>query len=296
MSVRNFFGFFDYRIYAPVMLARAIWLRGFAAQACGLAKTAIDDTPSRANPVSICVSLSNGSPVFLWSGDFQSAENYAERLIAYAGRHALELYRAAGVGLKGAVAIARDELETGIDLLRDAVETPTAAKMNIWLTEFMGPLADGLRKSGQLEEALITINRAIEHATDCGSTFDMGELLRVKAAVLTAMPQHGRNATIKCLTEALAVAKAQSALALELRSTIDLARLLSEGGQRDQARQALAEMPRADSVKLSGRFCQLYSNNARIRQVRRGARILWPRAFPWWPAPRSAAQAPARGK
>ena len=45
---------------------------------------------------------------------------------------------------------------------------------------------------------------------------------------------------MNCLTEALAVAKAQSALALELRLTIDLARLLAEGGQRDQARRDLA--------------------------------------------------------
>jgi predicted ATPase len=40
--------------------------------------------------------------------------------------------------------------------------------------------------------------------------------------------------------EALAVAKAQSALALELRSTLTKARLLAEGGQRDQARYDLA--------------------------------------------------------
>ena len=40
--------------------------------------------------------------------------------------------------------------------------------------------------------------------------------------------------------EALTVARAQSALAWELRSTMDLARLLSEGGRRDQARHTLA--------------------------------------------------------
>ena len=40
------------------------------------------------------------------------------------------------------------------------------------------------------------------------------------------------------LTEALA--RAQSALAWELRSTMTLARLLSEDGQRDQARHTLA--------------------------------------------------------
>jgi predicted ATPase len=105
---------------------------------------------------------------------------------------------------------------------------------------FMGALADGLRKCGQVEEALLTIDRAIGRATDCGSTFDMAELLRIKAQVLAAMPQHGRESAINCLTEALAVAKAQSALALELRSMIALARLLTEGGQRDQARHELA--------------------------------------------------------
>ena len=45
---------------------------------------------------------------------------------------------------------------------------------------------------------------------------------------------------MNCLTEALAVAKAQSALALELRSTITLARMIAEGGQRDHARHELA--------------------------------------------------------
>jgi predicted ATPase/DNA-binding winged helix-turn-helix (wHTH) protein len=237
-SIPSFFGF-DHHV-DTFGFARALWLRGYSDRACRVAKSAIDEALSRAHPLSLCGSLTYGSPVFLWSGDFRAADDYVERLIEYAGRHSLEPYRAAGLGLKGALAIARDELATGIDLLRDALETLTAIKLNILLTGFMGALAEGLRKSGQLEEALLTIDRAIGRATDCGSTFDMAELLRIKAQVLAAMPQHGRVSAMNCLTEALAVAKAQSALALELRSTIDLARLLAEGGQRDQGRRDLA--------------------------------------------------------
>jgi tetratricopeptide (TPR) repeat protein len=236
--IPNFFGF-DRHIYAPISLARALWLRGCSDQARRIAKSAIDESLSR-DPLSILVSLTYGSPVFLWSGDFSIAENYAERLIEYAARYSFEVYRAAGRALKGAVAIARYELATGVDLLRGALETLTALKMNILLTDFMGALAEGLRKRGQLEEAILTVNLAIERAADSGSTFDMAELLRIKAQILAAMPQHGRGSAIDCLIEALAVAKAQSALALELRSTIDLARLLDEGGQRDQARHDLA--------------------------------------------------------
>jgi hypothetical protein len=81
---------FDYRIYPLISLARASWLRGFADQARRVAKTAIDEATSRGHPLSIGISLAYCSPIFLWSGDFQIANDYVERLIEYAGRHSLE--------------------------------------------------------------------------------------------------------------------------------------------------------------------------------------------------------------
>ena len=86
--------------------------------------------------------------------------------------------------------------------------------------------------------ALFTINRAIARAKESGAEFDLSELLRIESQVLAA--QHDPESAMSCLTEALAVARAQSALALKLRSTMDLARLLSEDGQCEQARHALA--------------------------------------------------------
>jgi predicted ATPase/DNA-binding winged helix-turn-helix (wHTH) protein len=237
-SIPNFFGF-DQRVYGPICLARVLWLRGFSDRARKAAKVGVDEAISRAHPLSICVSLAYGSPVFLWSGDFRSAEVYVERLIEYAGRHLLEPYRAVGLGLKGALAVAREEPDTGIDLLRGALETLTAKKLNILLTDLMGALAEGLRKTGQVQEALLTVNSAIARATDCGTTFDVAELLRIKAQVLAAMPQYGRPAAMNCLMEALRIARKQSALALELRSTIALALSLIEGEQPDQARREL---------------------------------------------------------
>ena len=170
-STPYFFGF-DHRIYIPVVFTRTLWLRGFAHQASKIAKSAIDEAASGGRALLICISLAYGSQVFLWSGDFRTADDHAERLIHYAGSYSFEPYRAAGLGLKGAIAIARDELETGIDLLRGALETLTALKQNIFVTDFMGPLAEGLRKRGRAEEALLTINQAIERATDRGSTFE----------------------------------------------------------------------------------------------------------------------------
>jgi predicted ATPase len=176
--------------------------------------------------------------LLLWTGDLPRAGDLIEQLIAYAGRYSLEPYRATGIAVKGELSISRDEPEAGLDLLRSALQTLHAQQYNVLLPGFIAASAEGQRKTGQFEEALFTIDGAIARATNTGLEFNLSELLRIKSQILAA--QHDRESAMTCLTEALAVARAQSALAWELRSTMALARLLSEDGQRDQARQALA--------------------------------------------------------
>jgi predicted ATPase len=233
----NFFGF-DPRIFAFNSLARTLWLRGFSDRALRTAQEAIDEAASRDHPVPICVSLVYASMLLVRIGDLPRASDLIEQLIVHAGRYSLEPYRAAGIALKGELAIAREEPEAGIDLMRSALEILSAQQYNILVTRFIGASAEGLRKTGQFEEALFTINGAIARAKKSGVELDLSELLRIKSQILAA--RHDRESAFNCLTEALAVARAQSALAWELRSTMALARLLCEGGQRDQARHTLA--------------------------------------------------------
>ena len=232
----NYFGF-DHRIRALLALARTLWLRGFSDQAVGTAQKAVDEAASRENPVSICVSLIYTSLLFLWTGDLPRARSLIEQLIAYAGRYSLEPFCAAGLALKGRLAIACDETENGIALLRNVLRT-IHEYYYLLVPTVIGALAEGLRKAGQLEEALFTIDDAITHARSDGVKVDLSELLRIKSLVLAA--KNDRRAAIDCLSEAIEVARSQSALAWELRSAIELARLLSEAGQRDQARRDLA--------------------------------------------------------
>jgi predicted ATPase/DNA-binding winged helix-turn-helix (wHTH) protein len=235
----SFFGY-DHRIRALVALARALWLRGFSEQALRIAQQAIDEAERRDHPVSVCISLIYAAPVFLWSGDLEHAADLIERLIAYAGRYSLAPYRAVGMALRGQLAVVSDQAGAGLILLRDALETLHAEQHNILVTVFTSALAEGLRKAGQFDEALITINGAVARAASCGATFDMAELLRIKGQILATMPRPDRASAADCLMQSLAVAREQSALAWELRSATALAHLLSENGQRDQARDTLA--------------------------------------------------------
>src|SRR6202035_1176027 len=100
----------------------------------------------------------------------------------------------------------------------------------------------------QFEEALVTVNGGIARATNSGMEFDLSELLRIKSQILVA--RHDRESAKNCLIEAIAVARAQSALAWELRSTMALARMLSENGQHDQAHHTL--------TLVYGRFTEVF--------------------------------------
>jgi predicted ATPase len=237
----NWFGY-DHRVRALVALARALWLRGLSNQARRTAQQAIDEAADRDQPISVCISLIYGAPVFRWAGDLDRAEDFFDRLIKCAGRYSLAPYRALGLALKGEVTVARGESDKGLRLLREALAALYSEQHKILLTVFTAALAEGLRRTGQLEEALLTLNGAISRATGCGATFDFADLLRLKAEVLMEMPQGDRGAALNCLKESMELAREQSALAYELRSATTLARLLSESGQPDEARNILGRV------------------------------------------------------
>jgi predicted ATPase/DNA-binding winged helix-turn-helix (wHTH) protein len=232
----NFFGC-DFRVSTLAILARAMYLRGFSDQALATAQKAIDEAASRDDPVPMGVSRIYASSVFLLTGDLQRARSVTEQLIAHARRYSLEGFRALGLARKGELAIADDEAESGVALLRSTLKV-ISEYHHLFVTTFTATLADGLRKTGKFEEALFTIDDAIAGAISSGKKVELSELLRIKSFVFAA--QDDRESAIGCLTEAIEVARAQSALAFELRSSIDLARLLCEAGQRDQAHHNLA--------------------------------------------------------
>jgi predicted ATPase/DNA-binding winged helix-turn-helix (wHTH) protein len=233
----TFFGY-DHRIRALVGLAGALWLRGYANRALSTARQAVDEATAHGRPISVCMSLYTAQ-VFFRSGFVERARELADRLIAYAGKFALNPYQAVGTALKAELAIASGELETGIGALRHAMSTLHLERHNLLQTVFSGALAEGLRKARRFDEGMITIDGAIDQAISSGAAFELAELLRLKAELLVDQTTANCDAAVTLLNESLRVAREQSALAYELRSAITLARLLSENGRRDQARDIL---------------------------------------------------------
>ena len=232
----NYFGV-DHRVRALIALARASWLRGFPDRALGPMQRALDEAALQYDPTSRAVALVYTGSLFMWTGDLLSAREAIDQLIAHSSRYSSEVFAITGLALKGELAIACDEVENGVDLLRRSLPFIRKEYYSV-ATIFGRALAAGLLKIGRIDEARVTVDDAITWARDSGIKIELSELLRIKSHIL--MSQNDRGQAMSCLAEALEVARAQSALSFELRSTMDFSRLLLEAGQQDRARRSLS--------------------------------------------------------
>jgi tetratricopeptide (TPR) repeat protein len=218
---------YDHRVIALVTFTRALWLRGYSERAVEVARYTVKEAELLGHPLTLCISMVWTVYIFLWIGDWPSAEEIIERIIAHAAKHSLGPYHAVGLGLKGELAVKRGATDAGIQLLRGCLETLHANRHEILTTVFASDLAEGLAMAGQFDEALATIDRAIAQAGGTGESFDMPEMLRIKGNILASSARFALPDAENFLLQSLQRARKQSSLAWELRSATNLARLWS---------------------------------------------------------------------
>jgi predicted ATPase/DNA-binding winged helix-turn-helix (wHTH) protein len=231
---------FDHRIRALVVLGRATWLLGRAESAMAVARRTIAEALALDHPVTVAISLVWTAPVFLWSGDLDSASEIIEQLRLHAEKHSLGPYLSVALGLNGELLIKRGELASGIDMVRRAMTVLRAERHEILCTVFATAMAEALGNLGQYDEALATIDEAIAEGARKNGSFDMPEMLRVKGQLLSSMPVPDRREAESWLLRSLECARRYDSLAWELRTATSLARLLVEQGFRARAQDALA--------------------------------------------------------
>jgi hypothetical protein len=123
------------------------------------------------------------------------------------------------------------------------IKKPWILRSNGWRicnAEFLGALAQGLAGLGQLDTALVTVDKALARAEQSGERYSVPELLRIKCEVLL---QHAVNADQSaaedCLLDEIVVAREQGALFWGIAGSPRLARLRTNQNRQDEASQIL---------------------------------------------------------
>jgi predicted ATPase len=106
----------------------------------------------------------------------------------------------------------------------------------------VGLYAEALAAVGREPEALATLDTALEMARVHKTPFMDAELSRQKAVLLLRDEQVPREDVENLLRGAMEDAHARGMKAFELRAAASLARLLLDGGQKEEARSLLGDV------------------------------------------------------
>jgi predicted ATPase len=220
--------------------ALCLWLRGFPSQALQIVKE--ECAPGQPGPLSLhlCIVLIQlACPVAYLCGDQTLFGSFVAMLLESASEHRLQVWLARGHCWEGVLHITGGALETGLQILSEALETFPGGGGGFQHVWFLGELARGLSEAGQHAASLTTIEDALARADRGGELWCRPELLRLRGTALLRMGSV--PAAEASFREALSEAGRQGALSWELRAATSLAQLLASSGSEGQARDLLRQ-------------------------------------------------------
>jgi predicted ATPase/DNA-binding winged helix-turn-helix (wHTH) protein len=233
---------FDQRVTGRVFLARILWLQGFPDQAMRISQGILEDTRAIDHTVSLCYALCVAAcSVPLFVGDLVAVERSVAMLLDYSAKHVLVFWHAWGRCLEGTLFIKRGDVETGLPLLRTALDELREAKLALPTTIFLSALAEGLAGVGHVTDGIAAIDEALARSERDEERWYVPELLRVKGElVLREDAPDAASIAEDHFRQALHWARQQGALSWELRAATSLARLRRDQDRTRAAREILA--------------------------------------------------------
>ena len=204
---------------------------GFPEQALARSSSAI----AVARPPFLAASLRGDAMILLLVGDNAALEKRADEVVAVAAEEGFPqrfaIYR-------GWVKVRKGDVVEGLSLLRSGLTTFYGTRAEMYMPHYTGLLAAAYEIAGQIDEAVIVLDDALQIVDRTGERWLEAELYRHKGQLLL---RQGHSAAAEELyRKALSIAVEQEAKLWELRAATSLARLWGERGRRAKAHDLLA--------------------------------------------------------
>jgi predicted ATPase len=148
-------------------------------------------------------------------------------------------YLAIGSVLRGWALVERGRSVEGMAQIRQGLDTggPTRAHYRAYS---LALLAEACGRGGDFTQGLAVLAKALTAVEETGIHIYEPEMHRLKGEFLLALDPENPAEAEACFRQAIAIGRRHQAKSLELRATMNLARLWQRQGRRDEARATLA--------------------------------------------------------
>jgi tetratricopeptide (TPR) repeat protein len=231
---------FDHGIHAQAWLGHNLWILGDIDSSLRQGHQAIEQAGELEHPFSQVLSLAYLAMLHCFRREIHEAQQYADAAMSLASRHEVGYYGAWAAILSAWAAAWQNPGKDEIAALHSALHDFRSPGSGLRWPFYLSLLAEIYGKSGQIDMALATIGEALEAVTTNGEYWWQAELHRMRGVFLVSQGADPEQIEA-AFQQALTLARQQKALVLELRATMDLARLWQKT-QRDLAYQLLSSV------------------------------------------------------
>jgi predicted ATPase len=174
---------------------------------------------------------------------------HAEALMTLAAEQEFPLWLGMATMLRGAALVAEGcssgmlaRVEEGVTQMRQGIAAYRATGAGLDHPHCLVLLARGYHAMGQADAGLAVLAEMLTVIDHSGERYYEAEAHRVKGELLLDRPTPDEQQAAACFQQALAVARRQQAKSLELRAAMSLSRLWQRQGERDEARELMADV------------------------------------------------------
>lgn len=228
-------------ILAYVTDAHSLWMLGLPRQALERCRQGLDEANSFNHPFSQIYSLAYLTTLYYFLGDMDRMVEHARTGLALTTQVTMVYYQKwINIFFTWAQAMASPG-DAGLKQLQDALAAFRTTNAGLRWPLYLSLLALYYKQTGQVDEALSTIDDALAAAARHGQIWWNGELLRLRGDLrLLRDGMRSHDAASADYQQAIQFAQKREALSLELRAATSLARLWQRQGQAEQAHAMLA--------------------------------------------------------
>jgi predicted ATPase len=225
-------------------MAYASWILGYPDQAKRKIEDALALARQQSHPLSLATALTMVSLLHSARGEWLAAQQQAEAAIALCAERGFAGILAQGILLRGEALAKRGRGEEVIAQLRRSAKVAEGSGGRLFETYRLRVQADVCLTAQRPEEGFAAVDRAIACMSESGERFLEAEVRRLQGQLLLIQDASNTSQADRSFSDAIEVARRQSAKAFELRAATSVARLLQREGKKEDARRTLDEIYR----------------------------------------------------
>jgi predicted ATPase len=232
------FGGHDPGVCALGCRAVALWLHGFADQACRAEERTITLAETSSHPPSVAYAYRVSAIGFMVARDRNRCAAMAQRMATLVEKFDLPIFGWFSRYFMGWAQAQGPTLLNGLAMMEEAFPFIVSGHGNAGVKLYGSHLAEARFEAGRSADALALVDHSLSTGEGPTRGLYAPEIHRLQSRFLGVLRFSAEEAE-RPLRTALEIAEAQGAFLLKLRAATSLARLWREQGKRDEARDLL---------------------------------------------------------